>query len=112
MATETNLSFQIIHAYNKHVDIITPLFDAYRMFYGLDSNVERCTQFLAARIGVRDTIIFLAVEGMKSHKAMTYPLLQQLKPLCLQYTYRHKLLHKDKHDILYHVYLPQTFCLQ
>lgn len=63
MAENAEDSFRVIHAYNTHVEIIAPIFDAYRMFYGQKSNLKRCTQFLHSRVGVRDTAIFLAVEG-------------------------------------------------
>ena len=55
-------TFEVIQAYNVHVEMIAPLFDAYRVFYERNPNLERSRQFLAERIGVRDTVVFAAVE--------------------------------------------------
>lgn len=76
MANTTESSFQVIHAYSTHVDLIAPLFNAYRMFYGRKSNLQRCTQFLHSRVGVRDTAIFFALEGKPpSEKALGFMIL-------------------------------------
>ena len=56
-------TFEVIQAYNLHVDMIAPLFDAYRVFYDRNPNLERSRQFLAERIGVRDTVVFAAIEN-------------------------------------------------
>ncbi|MCM3600912.1 GNAT family N-acetyltransferase [Robertmurraya korlensis] len=42
---------------------ITPLFNAYRMFYDQTSNLEGARQFLQERIGNQESVIFLAMEG-------------------------------------------------
>jgi ribosomal protein S18 acetylase RimI-like enzyme len=55
-------TFEVIQAHSLHVDMIAPLFDAYRVFYEREPNLERSRQFLAERIGVRDTVVFVAVE--------------------------------------------------
>lgn len=78
MGIGSESDFNIIQAYNRHVDIIAPLFDAYRVFYGQPANPERSKQFLAARIGVRDTVVFLAVKGEEPQEealgfAILYP---------------------------------------
>ena len=78
MGIDSESGFNIIQAYNRHVDIIAPLFDAYRVFYGQPTNPERSKQFLAARIGVRDTVVFLAVKGEEPQEqalgfAILYP---------------------------------------
>ena len=78
MANESENSFSIIQAYNRHVDRIGPLFDAYRVFYGQPPNLERSKQFLANRIGVHDTVVFMALEGEEPQEqalgfAILYP---------------------------------------
>jgi ribosomal protein S18 acetylase RimI-like enzyme len=63
MSSDGN-AFEVIQAYNLHVDLIAPLFDAYRIFYDRNPNLERSRQFLAERIGVRDTVVFAAIENL------------------------------------------------
>jgi GNAT superfamily N-acetyltransferase len=45
------------------LDLIVPLFDAYRQFYRLASDPERARQFLLDRFIDRQSIIFLAFAG-------------------------------------------------
>jgi ribosomal protein S18 acetylase RimI-like enzyme len=42
---------------------VLPLFDAYRRFYRLESDVERAREFLRARIQQNQSVIFLALDG-------------------------------------------------
>ncbi|NAY90680.1 GNAT family N-acetyltransferase [Muricauda sp. JGD-17] len=42
---------------------IVPLFDAYRMFYKQQSNIEDALAFLKARFENQDNVVFLALEG-------------------------------------------------
>jgi len=58
----------IIKATINHLDILTPLFDAYMVFYRQESNPEKHRTFLNERIRQKEAEIFLAVadngEGM------------------------------------------------
>ena len=50
----------IIQAKIEHLDDLALLFDAYRVFYKQDSNLESAKQFLKARIQNNESIIYLA----------------------------------------------------
>jgi GNAT superfamily N-acetyltransferase len=60
-------SYEIVQATQNHVEGIAPLFDSYRGFYNQPSNVDLCREFLSARIGYGDTVVFTAVEGPESN---------------------------------------------
>jgi ribosomal protein S18 acetylase RimI-like enzyme len=45
------------------LDIIVPLFDAYRGFYGRPSDLARARAFLAERFAHHESIIFLALDA-------------------------------------------------
>ena len=51
----------IIKAQIEHLDLIIPLFDAYRLFYRASANPDRARQFLSDRIHNNESIIFLAM---------------------------------------------------
>lgn len=49
---------------NLHdLDLLVPLFDAYRQFYAQASDPERARSFLADRIERKESVIFIAVSG-------------------------------------------------
>ncbi|MBX9569705.1 MAG: GNAT family N-acetyltransferase [Candidatus Obscuribacterales bacterium] len=51
---------QIIIATVDQLDDLTPLFDAYRVFYRQASDAENTKKFLSERMHLRDTVIFMA----------------------------------------------------
>ncbi|MEK7793784.1 MAG: GNAT family N-acetyltransferase [Candidatus Hydrogenedentota bacterium] len=53
--------YEIIQAYLRHVDVLAPLFDEYRVFYGQPPNPTSSRNFLAARIRHQDSVVFAAV---------------------------------------------------
>ena len=53
----------IIRAGLEHIDVVTPLFDGYRQFYGQASDPEPCKDFVAARITNGESVILLATSG-------------------------------------------------
>ena len=57
-------SFLIRQAVLADLDIITPLFDAYRQFYGKASDLNATKQFLHERFNHAESIIFLAYDEM------------------------------------------------
>lgn len=63
----TNADFEIVQATAAHVDRIVALFDAYRMFYGEESNPDRCRNFLKARVTHGDTVVFFAADEEPSY---------------------------------------------
>jgi len=48
------------------IELITPLFDAYRIFYKQDSNIEAARKFLTSRLEKEESIIFLARIGAEA----------------------------------------------
>lgn len=54
---------QICRATLQHLDRIVPLFDAYRQFYGQDSDLPGARAFLAERIAREESVILLAGDG-------------------------------------------------
>ncbi|GMN04882.1 GNAT family N-acetyltransferase [Croceitalea sp. MTPC5] len=53
---------KIIRANGRHIDLITPLFDAYRVFYGQNSGNNASAFFIEERLKRNESIIFLALE--------------------------------------------------
>ena len=53
---------RIVQAGLPHVDAVAKVFDAYRQYYGQQSDVEGAKQFLTERITNRESVIFLALE--------------------------------------------------
>ena len=51
----------IVKAHIEHLELIVPLFDAYRVFYRKPSNKKAAKQFLFERLKNKESIIFLAL---------------------------------------------------
>jgi ribosomal protein S18 acetylase RimI-like enzyme len=66
MSTNLSDTIQIVQADLSHVDAVAEVFDAYRQYYGQQSDIEGARQFLAERIANKESIIFLALEGNQS----------------------------------------------
>lgn len=45
------------------LDVLVPLFDSYRQFYGRDSNLGDARDFLSARFNHGESVLFIAQEG-------------------------------------------------
>ena len=54
---------EIIRADLQHIDILTPLFNGYRQFYGQVSDPDPCREFLTARLKNEQSVILLAQTG-------------------------------------------------
>lgn len=65
----------IITAHIEHLDIVAPLFDAYRVFYEQKSDIEAARSFLHERFKNQESVIYIA---MKDQKAIGFT---QLYPL-------------------------------
>ena len=59
-------SFRIVRASLAHLDLVLPLFDAYRQFYRLPSDLPRVRAYLSERLTRGECVIFLAVAGSES----------------------------------------------
>lgn len=55
------LGLKILHAGPDHIPMLTPLFDAYRMYYGEASNVKAVEEFLLARMSDLQSVVYIAV---------------------------------------------------
>lgn len=57
---------EIIRAQAEHVNLIAPLFDAYRQFYKATSDLEGSRQFIYERLTNNESVIFLAMAGKQA----------------------------------------------
>lgn len=57
---------QILRAGVEDVDRATPLFDAYRSFYGQRPDPEGAREFLERRLGRSESVVLLAVDESRS----------------------------------------------
>jgi GNAT superfamily N-acetyltransferase len=65
---------QIRRAIDRDLEIIIPLFDEYRQFYGQPSDQEGARRFLADRLALNESVIFLAfLEGITISFTQLYP---------------------------------------
>jgi GNAT superfamily N-acetyltransferase len=62
------------------VDLVAPLFDAYRQFYTLPTNLTTARHYLATRLRLHDSVIFLATDQQETALGFTqlYPTLCSL----------------------------------
>ena len=51
----------LVRATLDHLDLLVPLFDGYRRFYGQPSEPKRCRAFLYERLYHAESVIFLAL---------------------------------------------------
>jgi GNAT superfamily N-acetyltransferase len=56
------MSISIRHATVHDLDVIVPMFDAYRGFYGKPSDPARARAFLAERFAHHESVIFLSLD--------------------------------------------------
>lgn len=56
-------NIQIVQAGLPHVDAVAEVFDAYRQYYGQQTDIAGARQFLAERIANKESVIFLALEA-------------------------------------------------
>lgn len=61
--TQGDHGANIARATAEHVDLLTPMFDAYRRFYGQPSDPGRARLFLLERLERGESVVFLAREG-------------------------------------------------
>ena len=66
---------EIFRAQIKNVDLIEPLFDAYRQFYNAPPDIETSRQFIFERLTNDESVIFLAMNGERAISfVQLYPL--------------------------------------
>ena len=57
------LDFDIVRAAPEHLDIVVPLFDGYRSFYGQEREPAEVRVFLLGRMERDESVLFLALDG-------------------------------------------------
>lgn len=57
---------EILHATMDELEDVTVLFDEYRQFYGLESDISNAKAFIQLRMALKESIIFIAEENGKS----------------------------------------------
>ena len=55
-----SLDIDVWRAELDDLELLVPLFDGYRRFYGLPTNLDLCRSFLADRIGRNESVVFVA----------------------------------------------------
>ncbi len=67
-------ALEIVHATPADVGEVSPLFDAYRQFYGKPPDVEAARRFLFARLSKGESVVFLArQDGLPVGFVQLYP---------------------------------------
>ena len=56
----------ICKATTSQLDELSPLFDAYRVFYNKKTNLKGAKEFLKQRLTKKQSVIFMAYEGSKA----------------------------------------------
>ena len=73
-------NYKIIQASHEDLDIVAPLFDAYRVFYEKTSDLDSAKNYLRERISNLESVIFLAVDGEEGLGfAQIYPTFESLQ---------------------------------
>lgn len=55
------MQLEVISAQPSHLELLAPLFDAYRVFYDQPSDIRAARRFLEARLSAGNSVIFLAL---------------------------------------------------
>lgn len=66
---------KIVKAKIEQLDVVSPLFDSYRVFYGQESDINVAREFIESRLKNNESVIFLALddEGNGLGFAQLYP---------------------------------------
>ncbi len=64
--TQGENKMEILQATMKELEELTILFDEYRQFYGIESDVSSAKAFLQLRMALQESIIFIVVEKNKA----------------------------------------------
>ncbi len=70
-----SVTFTIIQASTAHLDTLVPLFDSYRIFYKQPSDEAAARDYLQARLGNDEAVVYLALDGERRGLGFTllYP---------------------------------------
>ena len=86
----------IVKATTKHLDILTPLFDGYMMFYQQQSNLEKHRAYLEERLRLNEAKAFIAVadNGEGIGFTLLYPTFSSVSQARI-YTLNDLFIHSD-----------------
>jgi GNAT superfamily N-acetyltransferase len=75
------MSFHICQATIHHLDMLAPLFDDYRQFYGQPGDLPRAREFLAERFRHHESLILLALDEQREGVGFVqlYPLFSSVR---------------------------------
>jgi ribosomal protein S18 acetylase RimI-like enzyme len=75
------MSISVRQATVHDLDLVAPLFDAYRVFYGQPTDLPRATQFLRERFAHHDSVVLLATddENVGAGFVQLYPLFSSVR---------------------------------
>lgn len=75
------MSFAVRQATIHDLDIVAPLFDGYRQFYGQPADLARARAFIAERFQHAESVILLALDGEGAGLGFTqlYPLFSSVR---------------------------------
>lgn len=80
MSSARDFEFEIFTADASHLDALTGLFDAYRQFYGKDSDPVAARAFLAERLVYDQSVAFIALDGQEALGfTQLYPLFSSVR---------------------------------
>lgn len=75
------MSFSVVQATIRDLDVVAPLFDAYRQFYGRQPDLDGSRRFLRERFQLQESLILLARGGQGEGLGFTqlYPLFSSVR---------------------------------
>jgi ribosomal protein S18 acetylase RimI-like enzyme len=75
------MSISVRQATIHDLDLVAPLFDAYRVFYGQPTDIPRATQFLRDRFAHQESVVLLATdgEGVGAGFVQLYPIFSSVR---------------------------------
>ncbi|MDZ7923636.1 MAG: hypothetical protein U5M23_06165 [Marinagarivorans sp.] len=60
------MEFEVRQATVNDLFQLAQLFDLYRQFYGYDSNIDKCQEYIKNRLANKESIIFIAEKKTKN----------------------------------------------
>ena len=75
---------EVIHATVNDIEALAPLFDQYRVWYGMESDLNGARNFLSQRLQSSESVVFLAVvDNTPVAFAQLYPLFSSVSMECV-----------------------------
>ncbi len=62
----------VLRADSSHLEVLMPLFTGYRQFYGQAPDLQADQAFLAERLRLKDSVIFVALSDDQTKKALGF----------------------------------------